>query len=738
MASDHPHGAMLPPMIMKLRLIPKRAATVALACAIAAMSVACRKADSADPRELLPQTLIAPELMTNQIGTLPGAVYKSQALSPIRWQPWTRETLEHARAARRLVFCVVAMPQQAGFLDVLKALEADPVQVNALNNEYVPILVDAEAARELGILTYDLCAEIRRPVGLPLFIWMTHEANPVAWIPVFPDEATKVSEMFQQSHTMVSQMWHDDPGYVINNSRLDNENRRTRLRNRKNLKVMSEKPGDDLVLGLRQLASLYDPFSRNFDETGGLFPTSSLELLASASVNPSLRSDLRDTCLSTTRNLLSDLLGSPMFDPLEGGVFSSRRGVSWTLPNFVKDCITHGRVATALIEAHRATGEPLALERALGLIAFAEKNYAVADDLFAIGFAPPTPPEVWLWSVEDIGELLGPDDAAWWIEATGMKGLGNLPSEVDPRREYFRANTLALKKNPGQIAAGLGIEPQAFESRFQAARETLLAARKARIGRTTRDESPNPTATLRMVSAYSAAFHATGDEAHREKAVRVLRSAREHFTDGRLLRAFASDAPAATGTGRNFLYALSIQAALDVAAITSDDTWLIWAEDLATTAAELFTGEELLKECPDSANLIDVPVSDLVMLFDDSTAGLISMAECRLAELGRPLLRNFSKLATPLPTYARERPVLHTDLFHAALARHYGITAVHAGDLTPEWKHAIERLPPRTVHRRQARAGEIIAPGVVELHFGPDGRKTTVASPEELARAILP
>ncbi|MFZ9936601.1 MAG: DUF255 domain-containing protein [Luteolibacter sp.] len=723
---------------MKSRLITKRAAAVALAGAIAAICGACRKADSADPREQLPQALIAPELMTNQLGTLPGAVYKNQARSPIRWQPWTEETLEHARNARRLVFCVVAMPQHSAFLDILSALESDVTIVNELNDGYVPVLLDADAAREFSILTSDLCAEIRQPVGLPLFLWMTHEANPVAWIPMFSEKASKISEMFLQSHTMISQMWRDDPGYVISNSRLDNESRRARFEARKNVKVMSEKPAEDLLQGLRQLASLYDPLSRNFDETGGLFPASTLELLASASVNPGLHRDLRDTCLATTRNLLKDLLGSPMFDPLDGGVFSGRRGASWTLPNFAKDCITHGRVAKALIEAYRATGEPLALERALGLIAFAEENYAAAHDLFAIGLTPPTPPEAWLWSVEDIGELLGPEDAQWWIQATGMKGLGNLPSEVDPRREYFRANTLALNQNPAQIAASSGFNPQAFESRFQAARATLLDARKARIGRVTRDDSPNPSATLRMVSAYAAAFQATGDEAYREKALRVLRSARERFTDGRFLRAFVSDAPATVAAGRTSLYALSMQAALDVAAITSDESWLIWAEDLATTAAELFSGEELLKECPDSANLINLPVTDLVMLFDDSTAGLISMAECRLAELGRPLVRDFSKLATPLPTYARERPVLHTDLFHAALARHYGITVVHGGDLTPEWKHAIERLPPRTVHRRQARAGESIAPGVVELRFGPDGRKVSVASPEALARAILP
>ena len=55
--------------------------------------------------------------------------------------------------------------------------------------------------------------------------------------------------------------------------------------------------------------------------------------------------------------LLVDLLPSPMFDPLDGGVFTSRRGTSWALPNFTRDCLSQARAAVALFNAYRATGE---------------------------------------------------------------------------------------------------------------------------------------------------------------------------------------------------------------------------------------------------------------------------------------------------------------------------------------------------------------------------------------------
>jgi len=708
------------------------------ACGLLLASVSCRKGGGGDAENSGPPPVIARELRGNRLDFFPGAVYRSQAESPIHWQPWTKDSLDRARDARRLVFCVIAMPQQPGFQKVLAALESDSSVVRQINEGYVPVLIDADASREIGILSSDLCIEIRRRVNLPLFLWMTYEGNPVAWIPLTSAEPSTVLDLFGQAHPMVSQMWRDVSDYVIKNSRRDNDNRRARIERRKLTRVTSEQPGRDVVRSLRQLASLYDPYTRSFDEAGGLIPASALEALAAAALHPGLPQDVRSRCLSATRDLLKDLLPSAMFDPLDGGVFSSRRASTWALPSFVRDCPTQSRVAVALIEAHRATGDRRALEKALGLIGFAEKAYATPEGLFAVGMTWESDPELWMWKVEEIEKSLAPEDAKWWIQATGMKGLGNLPSEADPRREFFRSNTLGLAKTVEELSAELSLPPDVFAPRLEAVKSKLLGIRKSRFGKSPRDVCPHAGATFRMVSAYAAAFAATGDEAHRQKAITLLKRAREAFGAGPRLRLFATDAPQSIGAARAFIYALAMQAVLDVAAITRDEQWLVWAEDLATTSAELFTGEGFIKECPDEARLIDLPVTDVVMLFDDSTAGLVSMAECRLAELGRPLVPSFSELATPMPTYMLDRPVLHTDLLLATLARHYKVTVVCGAEMQPALRHAVERLPVRMVQRRPARPEDQVPDGSVKVVFGSGGDGLVVATPEALREAVLP
>ncbi len=708
-----------------------------MVCGLLLTTSSCRKARTPDAKDQAPAAVVAKELQDNGLGGLPGAVYQTQTASPIHWQPWTKTTMERAKDARRLLFVVIAMPQMPWFQNALAALARSPSMVEVINGQCVPVLVDGDACREMALLTGVLCAEIKRPMNSPFFLWMTSDGNPMAWIPVPRMEDSEVLDLFNQSQTMVSQMWNESPDYVMSNSSKDNANRRQRMVKLKDSRVMSDQPAVDVIRSLRQLSSLYDAHTRTFDEAGGLFPSSALVLLSTAAVHTGLPPDVRAHSLDTARELVKDLLSSAMFDPLDGGVFLSRRGASWALPSFIRNCPGQACAAKALLAAYRATSDPQTLEKALAVIAFAENSYGTDEGLFAEGASVDIALQKWMWSVEDIKKELAPEDAAWWIKATGMNGLGNIPSESDSQREFFRYNTMGMSMTVGQIAGQLSLTEEGFRPRFEAAKARLLERRNARIGRIPPDNCSHAGATFRMVSAYADAYAATGEEAFKGKAVALLKRAREAFGVGPLLRVFSKDAPVSVGGARAFLYALAMQSSLDVAAITFDDQWLVWAEDLATVSTEKFTGNGFLKECPDDVRLMDLPISDHLMLFDDSTAGLFSMVEMRLAEIGRPLVASFSALATPMPTQVLERPILHTDLLLATLLRHYRVTVVVAADVSPALKLAVERLPVQEFPRRLAVPRDEVPPGSVKILFN-EGASKTVNTPEGLQEAGLP
>jgi uncharacterized protein YyaL (SSP411 family) len=201
---------------------------------------------------------------------------------------------------------------------------------------------------------------------------------------------------------------------------------------------------------------------------------------------------------------------------------------------------------------------------------------------------------------------------------------------------------------------------------------------------------------------------------------------------------FATKTAPSISAGRAFLYALALQACLDVADVTEDDAWLRWAEDLASTAAERFTAADFLKECPDAAQVIDLPITDLTMLFDESTAGLISAAAGRLAARGRPLVESFSSLATPLPVFAVDQPILHTDLIQATMVRYHAPLVVMGKELPEALKTAVARLPLRLFKRRIATSEDQVPAGAVKIILAEGVPPQEVTTPEDLQKVLLP
>ncbi|OYV03637.1 MAG: hypothetical protein CFE26_21125, partial [Verrucomicrobiales bacterium VVV1] len=206
----------------------------------------------------------------------------------------------------------------------------------------------------------------------------------MAWIPADTDASgTGIRRLFDQSSEMVSQTWREDSDYIIRNSTADNLARVERLTPSAKLPPASTQPAVDTLSSIRQLVSLYDSGSRSFGSSGSLFPSGTLDLLSLAVITPGLPKDLTNRCLETTTNLTQDLCTSAMIDPLDGGIFNSRIGSSWSLPNFARDSQSQARAMVSLLNSYRATGNRDTLDRALAALAFVEKHHTTANGLFS-------------------------------------------------------------------------------------------------------------------------------------------------------------------------------------------------------------------------------------------------------------------------------------------------------------------------------------------------------------------
>ncbi len=83
--------------------------------------------------------------------------------------------------------------------------------------------------------------------------------------------------------------------------------------------------------------------------------------MASASLDPDTPPELSGRCREIVASLSKTLLWSAMVDPLDGGVYSSRRGNTWQLPVITRTCSNQARTARALVTLYRATRDRRAL-----------------------------------------------------------------------------------------------------------------------------------------------------------------------------------------------------------------------------------------------------------------------------------------------------------------------------------------------------------------------------------------
>lgn len=705
--------------------MPKIPIPVALMAALLTVS-SCRKPANPTANNDTPPPQATPELDSNRMKEAPDGLLASRAASPVHWQHWDPSIMESATKARRLIFAFIGAAHYPGCVEALDAIDRDPTLVARLNREFVPVLVDSDLCRESALVAGTLCREFDQPVSFPFILVLSPEGNEVTWRPVNFSPTTDLRAAFESAADVVSRMWRESPDYVSRNSQADHENRLARLPSPDPSPANSGERDEFLRRATRQLVSLYDADLGTLAGTGGLLPLGILQCLASASQDPITPQETLNRAREASAKLAAAILYSPMVDPLDGGLYSSRRGATWDHPMPNRTCMTQSRAIRALVALHANSKDCRTLEVAIDAARFAEKEYRTPDGLFARQRQPSAHSTTdWLWTVEQIDQILSSDEAEFWKSLCNIQALGNLAIESDPTREYFRLNSLGFRKGITEAAEALKIPSAEANQVFVSGREKLLKARLARVPQAPAPRAASAAASFRMVSAYAALFTATGDASYRDKAIALATKSRETFSKGALLVEQANQLPASVCDARAFTYALAIQASLDLAEITLDETWRVWAGDLTTTTAENFIDDKgrMLEARPETT-LLRLPLEDRMMLFDDSTAGLMRMNLTRLLAINQPPPPTLSPWGRSLPAFT-DYPVVYTDSILAASSSRSRLTVELPENPSPEWRDAACRLPLDHIARRigKTRDGRILYP---------DGKFTPLAEIADL------
>lgn len=671
-----------------------------LVCSCAFFS--CKSKGSADA-EAPPPVVIHPELNENQLQDAPTTFLRSAAKSKIHWQNWNPSVLEKAADANRMIFAIIGSARYPGCFETLEALDNDPALIRSLNENFVPVLADIDMSRETGLIAYALSPETGSPIAFPFIILLSPEGSPVTWQPLQYRDDRSIRDFFDNSVEVVTRLW-DDPKYI-------NEDSADKLARRQENLALPDPSVEDpeerksqFQAALRRINSFYDADIGSVSGAGGLFPFGVFDSLILAQYNPILPAQLRANSKNILDAYTQTILGSAMVDPLDGGIYPSRRGSSWNLPLFRRDCVTQARVIHSLARMHQLGQVEQSLSTALGAMRFAESHFLTPEGLFSLtANSSDAPDKEWLWTLEQVSSVLSDEEMSVWTAISELKSLGNLPSEADPMRRYFRLNALSYRLPVDEVATITGFESNKTKALLESGRKKLLKARENRFATPRADPTPSAAASFRMISAYAALFTATGDPQWRDKAVALGKISRTTFCASRFINELPNGTPDSMSDGRAFTYTIAAQAAIDLGAITIDDEWYLWALDLSTLLAEHFVTEDgRLVEVRSIAKVIDLDYENRIMIFDASTTGIVRLNLARLSALGFKTPPALKPWLTSMPPIEKA-PIIFTDTLNA-MSYHWSHSRVDVGpEASEDLFNAVCMLPLELFERRVQR-----------------------------------
>jgi uncharacterized protein len=535
--------------------------------------------------------------------------------NPVDWWPWGPDALaEAARSDRPILLSVGYAACHWCHVMAHESFE-DPATAAVMNALFVNIKVDREERPDIDQIYMAALHHLGEQGGWPLTMFLTPKGEPVWGGTYFPKESRYGRPAFADVLQEVARLFREDPNVIDNN--------RTALMAR--LAQHARPTGkvtlgtDELDAAARQLAGAIDPVN------GGLrgapkFPQAALfEMLWRAG----LRSrdarffDLVDVTLQR-------ICEGGIYDHLGGGFSRYSVDDKWLVPHFEKMLYDNAQLLELLALAWQRGGNPLYRQRARETVAWLAREMTTPEGAFCASLDADSEGEegkFYVWSLQEIIDALGKEDAAFFARHYGVTEEGNFEGrnilnnllgdgrsdEDEARLASLRTALLAVRDRrvrPGLddkvladwnglmiaalVNAGIVFDEPSWIERARRAFGFITEAmtRDGRLGHSWREGRllfPGLASDFAaMIRAALALHEATGERAFLDWAVATQKAFERHYADletgGYFLTADDAEGlvvrpNATTDDATPNANALAAQNLLRLALLSGDDAW---------------------------------------------------------------------------------------------------------------------------------------------------------------------
>ena len=571
--------------------------------------------------------------------------------NPVDWWAWGPDALRAAAEQDKPILLSVGY-SACHWCHVMahESFEDDEV-ASVMNAGFVCIKVDREERPDIDAIYMDAVQAISGHGGWPMTVFLAPDGRPFFGGTYYP------KAQFLHLLAAITESWRDRrPELLDQAGQLTASLNRTAALSAPEGQVL---PGTDVLnAALQQIGSQFDPEWGGFGRAPKFPQAMTLELCLRAHAHNG--GDGARTVVTTS---LDAMASGGMYDHLGGGFARYSVDAFWMVPHFEKMLYDQALLSRVYLHGWQQLGEDRWLQVLEETITYVlrdlrqpEGGFSSAEDADSEGEEG----RFYVWRVEEIEEVLGPERAAAAVEWYGVTKSGN----------FEGANILHRPKR-GELARPPEIE---------AARAALFAAREQRV-RPGLDDKVLTEWNALMLESLARAAGATGRSDWLDAAVAnaefLLASLRR--ADGRWLRSWQRD-----GGARHLAfaadYAALVQSFVALAETTGHRRWIDEALVTADAMLDLFWDPEeggVFTSGVDGEALVTRPKD----LLDNATPSANSMAALGLLRLAaltgeRRYQHHAEQILTLVGSLATTHPLAFPELLCAVDFHSSGATEV--------------------------------------------------------------
>jgi uncharacterized protein YyaL (SSP411 family) len=516
------------------------------------------------------------------------------AHNPVDWFPWGEEAFARAVAENKPIFLSVGY-STCHWCHVMEHESFESAAIAAfLSEHFISIKVDREERPDVDQIYMAFVQATTGHGGWPMSVWLTPQLRPFYGGTYFPPTDVPGRPGFITILRRIAELWK------IEREQIEAKagSLLSALREAEDEVVAPSNGTWDsartLRLAVSQYTRMFDPQEGGFGGAPKFPRPVNLQLLLHLAAQRSVPQEDADAARGMALHSLRKMALGGMHDHLGGGFHRYSVDAEWHVPHFEKMLYDQAQLAQAYITAWQLCGEDLMAATARNILQYVahdltspEGGFYSAEDADSLpkpDAAHKTEGAFYVWTRDEIAEVLGEDRLDEFCAVYGVETGGNVSAASDPHGELEGFNVLIQRVAFAEAAERFERPPANMERRLHDDRSALLARRGLRP-RPHLDDKILTAWNGLMIGAYARAAQIhPGEESYLSAARRAASFLKKNLFDpasGELLRSYREGPSRVSGFAAD--YAFLISGLLDLYQADFDLDWLRWARQLQDT-----------------------------------------------------------------------------------------------------------------------------------------------------------